>query len=69
MYIGKIFCGEASHILTRLLTALCDHPHKVGRPLLTKKQSIVRNIQIVLPEVDRTGLLSKWGFHTLDAQH
>ena len=68
-YLGKIFRREASHILTRLLTAWCDHPRKVGRPLLTNKQSIVSNIQFVLPEVNRTGLLSKWRFHTLDAQH
>ena len=59
-YLGKIFRQEASHIPTRMLTAWCDHPCKVGRPLLTNKQSIVRNIQLVLPEVDRTGLLSKW---------
>ena len=68
-YLDKIFRQEASHIPTRLLTAWCDHPRKVGRPLLTHKQSIVRNIQLVLPEVDRTGLLSTWGFHNLDAHH
>ena len=68
-YLRKIFHREASQIPTRLLTAWCDHPRKVGRPLLTNKKSIVRNIQVVLPEVDRTGLISKWGFHTLDAQH
>ena len=43
-YLGKIFYREASHIPTRILTAWCDHPRKVGRPLLTNKQSIVRNI-------------------------
>ena len=50
-YIGKIFRRESTHILTRLLTAWCDHPRKVGRPLLTNKQCIVRNIQIFIPEL------------------
>ena len=68
-YLGKIFHCEASHILTRLLTAWCDHLRKKRHPLLTNKQSIVMNIQLVLPEVNRRELLSKWGFHTLDAQH
>ena len=30
---------------------------------------MVRNIQIVIPEIDGTGLLSKWVFHAMDAQH
>ena len=68
-YLGKIFCREASHIPTWLLTAWCDHPRKVVRPLLTNKQSVVMNIQLVLPEVDGISLLSKWVFHALDAQH
>ena len=36
-YLGKIFCREDSHILTRLLTVWCDHPRKVSRPILTNK--------------------------------
>ena len=51
-YIGKIVRRESTHIPTRLLTAWCDHPRKVGRPLLTNKQCIIINIKIVIPEVD-----------------
>ena len=65
-YIRKIFRRESTHIPTRLLTAWCDHPRKVGRQLLTNKQCIVRNIQIVIPEVDDNGTLASWGFHALD---
>ena len=54
-YLGKLFQHEASHIPTRLLTAWCDHPCKVGRPLLTNKQSMVRNIRLVIPGVDGSG--------------
>ena len=55
-YLGKIFPREAPYILTRILMVCFDHPCKVGRPLLTNKQSIVTNIQLVLPEVDSVKL-------------
>ena len=69
MYLGKIFCREDLHIPTRLLTVLCDHLRKAGRPILTNKQSMVRNIQQVIPNVDANGAMSTWGFHALDMQH
>ena len=66
-YIGKIVRRESNHIPTRLLTAWCDHPRKVGRPILTNKQCIVQNIQLVIPEIDDDVTLASWGFHALDA--
>ena len=68
-YLGKIFCREESHIPTRLLTVWCDHQRKAGRAILTNKQSMVRNIQQVIPNVDTHGTMSTWVFHALDTQH
>ena len=68
-YLGKLLRREASHITTFLLTAWCDHPCKFGRPLLTNRKSMVRNILLVIPDVDGSGALSAWGFHDLDTQH
>ena len=68
-YLGKIFCQEESHIPTRLLTVWCDHQRKSGQPILNNKQSMVRNIQQVIPNVDAHGTMSTWGFHALDTQH
>ena len=68
-YLGKIFCREESHIPTHLLTVWCDHQRKAGLPILTNKQSRVRNIQQVIPNVDAHGTMSTWGFHALDTQH
>ena len=68
-YLGKIFRREESHIPTRLLTVWCDHPCKAGRPILTNRQSMVRNIQQVILNVDAYGSMSTWVFHALDAQH
>ena len=68
-YLGKIFHREDPHIPTRLLTVWCDHPRKVGRPILTNKQCMVRNIRQVIPNVDVYGALSTWLFHVMDAQH
>ena len=42
---------------------------KVGRPLITNNQSMVRNIQLVIPGFDGTKALSAWGFHALDTQN
>ena len=68
-YLGKIFRREESHIPTRLLTVWCDHQRKSGRPILTNKQSMVWNIQQVVPNVDAQGTMSTWGFHALDTHH
>ena len=68
-YIGKIFHREESHIPTFLLTVWCDHQCKAGRPILTNKNIMVRNIQQVIPNVDAHGTISTWGFHALDTQH
>ena len=68
-YLGKIFRRDESHIPTRVLTVWCDHPRKAGRPILTNKQSMVRNIQQVIPNVYAHGDMSTWGFHALDTQH
>ena len=68
-HLSKIFHREYSHIPTRLLTVWCNHPRKVGRPIFTNKQYMVRNIQQVIPNVDAYGAMSTWGFHALDAQH
>ena len=65
-YLGKIFRREESHISTRLLTVWCDHQRQSGRPILTNKQSMARNIKQVIPNVDAHGTMSTWGFHALD---
>ena len=68
-YLGKIFCREESHIPTRLLKVWYDHQRIAGRPILNKKESMVRNIQQVILNVDAHGTMSTWGFHALDTQH
>ena len=59
-YLGKIFHRKASHIPTPLLTEWCDHPRKLGHPLLTNKKIVVRNIQLVILGIDGSGALSAW---------
>ena len=68
-YLGKIFRREESHIPTLLLTVWCDHQRKAGRPILTNKQSMARNIQQVIPNVDVHGTIPTWIFYAMDTQH
>ena len=68
-YLGKIFRREELHIPTHLLILWCDHQRKSGRPILTNKQSMVKNIQQVIPSVDSHGTISTWGFHAPGTQH
>ena len=56
-------------VITRLLTTWCNHPRKRGRPLLTHKMSLVRNLRLIIPKVEKGGALSSWGFHALDTGH
>ena len=69
LYVGKILRCEGSHVPTILLTAWCDNPMKQGGQLVTSKDRIVKNIWLVLPDVDNTGSLSTWGFHAIDAKY
>ena len=68
-YIGKILRRKASHVPTRFLTAWCDNPRKRGGQLLTNKDSLVRNLRLIIPGVDDAGLVATWGFHALDATY
>ena len=68
-YVGKILRREGSHVPTRLLTAWCDNLRKRGGQLVTNKDSVVKNLRLVLPDVDDAGSLSTWRFHALDAKY
>ena len=68
-YVDKIFWSEGSHIPNRLLMAWCNHPRKHGRSLLTNNMPLARNLRLIILDVDKTGLLSSWGYHTLDTGH
>ena len=68
-YVGKILRHEKSHVPTRFLTAWCDNPRKRGGQLLTNKDSLVWNLQLIIPGIDDVGSVSTWGFHALDATY
>ena len=68
-YVGKILCREKSHVLMKFFTAWCDNPRKRGGQLLTKKDSLVQNLQLIIHGVDDVGLVLTWGFYALDATH
>ena len=68
-YVGKIIRREGSHVPTRLLTAWCYYPRKRGGQLVTNKDILLKNLRLVLPNVDNAGSLSTWGFHALDAKY
>ena len=68
-YVGKILRQERYHVLTRLLNAWCDNPRKRGGQIVMNKDRVVKNLWLILPDVDDAGSLSTWGFHTLDARY
>ena len=68
-YVGKILRQEGSHVPTRLLTAWCDNPRKQGGQLVTNKDSIVKNLRLVLLDVDDASFLSNLVFHTPDVKY
>ena len=68
-YVGKILRQEGSHTPTILLTAWCDKPMKQGSQLVTNKDSFVKNLRLVHPDVDDTSSMSTWGLHALDKKY
>ena len=67
--MGKILRRGGYHVPTRLLTAWCDNPRKKGGQLVMNKDSIVKNLWLIIPDVNNAGSLSTWGFHALDAKY
>ena len=67
--VGKIMRCERSHVPTIILTSWCDNPRKRGGQVLTKKDSLVCNLQLIIPGIDDAGLVSTWGFYALDTTH
>ena len=49
--------------------ALCNHKRRVGGVLHSKKKTLVHNIAIVFPTVDRFGSLTLWSHLTLDNEY
>ena len=68
-YAGKILCREKSHVPTRFLTAWCNNPRKREGQLLKNKDSLVRNLRLIIPGIDNPGSVSTWGFHALNTTH
>ena len=68
-YIGKILCRKRCQVPMRFLTAWCNNPKKRGGQLLMNKNTLVRNLQLIIPGVNDAGYVSTWVFHDLDANH
>ena len=68
-YVGKIPGKKESHVMTRPLTAWCANPRKRGGQLVMNKDSLVKNLRLVLSDVNDAGSMSTWGFHTLYAKY
>ena len=66
---GKILRQKEYHLLTRLLTAWCDNPKKWGGQLVTNKDSNVKNLWFVLPDISITGSLSTFRLQALDTKY
>ena len=68
-YVGKILWREGSYVLTRFLTPWCDNMRKQGGQLVTNNDSIVNNLQLLIPNIGGAVSLSTWVFHALDAKY
>ena len=65
-YAGKILCREKSHIPTIFLTAWYDNPRKRGGQLMMNSNSLVRKLQLIIPEIDDAKSVSTSGFCDID---
>ena len=68
-YVGKILLRDKSNISMILLTEWCDNPRKWGGQLMTNKDSVIRNLRLIITGINGAGSVSIWGFHALDLTH
>ena len=65
-FIGKLARNSDNHIHTKLLTAWCNHKRRRGGVLHTNKKSIVHNLRLIIPGVDKTRALKTWAHFAIN---
>ena len=68
-FIGKLARKSDGHLPTKILTKWCNHKRRRGGVLHTNKKSIVRNLHLIIPGVDKTGALKTWAHFSLDDRY
>ena len=68
-FIGKMSRNSDDHLPTKLLTEWCNHKRRRGVVLHTNKKSIVHNLQLIIPEVDKAGTLKTWAHFAIDDRY
>ena len=68
-FIGKVARKSDNHLSTKFLTAWCNHKLQRGGVLHTNKKSIVHNLQLIIPEVDKARTLKTWAHFAIDDRY
>ena len=68
-FIGKVACNSDDHLPTKLLTARYNHKRQCEGVLHTNKKSIVRNLRLIIPGVEKTGALKTWAHFAIDDRY
>ena len=61
--------SSVDHIPTKLLTAWWNHKIRRGGVLHRNKKFIIRNLRLIIPGVDKTGVLKTWNHFALDYRY
>jgi hypothetical protein len=64
-FVGKMIRGPPERPSRNMITACCDHKRRVGRPQMTGKNFMVKNLNLLFQDVptvqiDRYGSLRSW---------
>ena len=60
-FIGKVAHNSDDHVPTKLLTAWCNHKRQRRGVLHTNNKSIINNLRLVIPGVDKNRALKNMG--------
>ncbi len=73
-FVGKMVRGPPDRPSRNMITACCDHKHRVGRPQMTGKNFMVENLCLLFQDVptvqiDRYGSLRSWIHEALNKKY
>ena len=68
-FIGKMARNSDDYLPTKILTECCNHKRKLGGVLHMNKKSIVQNLHLIIPGVDKTGALKTWAHFAIDERY
>ena len=68
-FIGKVVQNSDNQPPTKIINAWCNHKRRRRGVLHTNKKTVLHYLHLVIPGVEKNGVLNTWAHFTLDEKY